>query len=58
MAALALLQKAGKIPSKHAGVISLFDTEFVLNPGFAPIILRGIPKDDLGVVAEWVDEVR
>lgn len=28
-AALALLQKAGKIPSKHAGVISLFDTEFV-----------------------------
>lgn len=28
-AALALLQKVGKIPSKHAGVISLFDTEFV-----------------------------
>jgi uncharacterized protein (UPF0332 family) len=28
-AAIALLQKIGKIPSKHAGVISLFDTEFV-----------------------------
>lgn len=28
-AVLALLQKIGKIPSKHAGVISLFDTEFV-----------------------------
>src|SRR4030042_6930016 len=29
-AALALLQKIGKVPSKHTGVISLFDTEFVL----------------------------
>lgn len=29
-AALALLEMIGKIPSKHAGVISLFDTEFVL----------------------------
>jgi len=28
-AAIALLQKIGKIPSKHAGVISLFDAEFV-----------------------------
>ena len=28
-AAIALLQKIGRIPSKHAGVISLFDTEFV-----------------------------
>ena len=28
-AALALLQKIGEIPSKHAGVISLFDREFV-----------------------------
>jgi uncharacterized protein (UPF0332 family) len=28
-AAIALLQEIGKIPSKHAGVISLFDTEFV-----------------------------
>ena len=31
-AALALLQKIGRVPSKHAGVISLFDTEFV-RPG-------------------------
>ena len=28
-AALALLQNIGKVPSKHVGVISLFDTEFV-----------------------------
>lgn len=28
-ASLALLQKIGKVPSKHTGVISLFDTEFV-----------------------------
>ena len=28
-AAIALLQEIGKIPSKHAGVISIFDTEFV-----------------------------
>jgi hypothetical protein len=26
---LALLQRIGRVPSKHAGVISLFDTEFV-----------------------------
>jgi uncharacterized protein (UPF0332 family) len=29
-AALALLQKIGKVPSKHTGVLSLFDTEFVI----------------------------
>ena len=34
-AALALLQKIGKVPSKHTGVMSLFDTEFVL-PGIFP----------------------
>ena len=28
--ALALMQKIRKVPSKHSGVISLFDTEFVL----------------------------
>jgi uncharacterized protein (UPF0332 family) len=28
-AALALLQKISKAPSKHSGVITLFDTEFV-----------------------------
>jgi len=34
-ALLALLQKRGKIPSKHTGVIGLFDTEFVV-PGILP----------------------
>jgi uncharacterized protein (UPF0332 family) len=29
-AALSLLQMTGQVPSKHTGVISLFDTEFVL----------------------------
>lgn len=29
-AALALLQKIGKIPSKHTGIIGLFDSEFML----------------------------
>jgi uncharacterized protein (UPF0332 family) len=33
-AALALLEMIGKVPSKHAGVISLFDTEFVLKGEF------------------------
>ena len=40
-ATLALLQKVGKIPSKHAGVISLFDREFVLNNIFP----RELSKD-------------
>jgi uncharacterized protein (UPF0332 family) len=33
-AALALLQKAGTVPSKHAGVIGSFDTDFVLKGAF------------------------
>lgn len=33
-AALALLQKIGKTPHKHSGVINLFDTEFVLKGVF------------------------
>ena len=33
-AALALLQQVGKVPSKHFGVISLFDTEFALKGVF------------------------
>ncbi len=40
-ATLALLQKIGQIPSKHAGVISLFDTEFVLKG----IFLKGLSKN-------------
>jgi uncharacterized protein (UPF0332 family) len=34
-AALALLQQVGKVPSKHAGVLGLFDTEFVLKGIFS-----------------------
>ncbi len=43
-AALALLQKVGKIPSKHAGVISLFDTEFVLKGVFPRELSRDLHK--------------
>jgi len=43
-AALALLQKAGIIPSKHAGVISLFDTEFVLKGIFPRELSRDLHK--------------
>ncbi|TAK31134.1 MAG: HEPN domain-containing protein [Chloroflexota bacterium] len=34
-AALALLQSISRAPSKHAGVISLFDTEFVAKGTFS-----------------------
>jgi uncharacterized protein (UPF0332 family) len=34
-AVLALLQKVGKVPRKHSGAISLFDTEFVRKGLFA-----------------------
>jgi hypothetical protein len=37
-AAIALLQKIGKIPSKHAGVISLFDTDL------SERTLKGLPQ--------------
>ena len=43
-AALALLQKAGKIPSKHAGVIGLFDTEFVLKGVFPRELSQDLHK--------------
>jgi len=43
-AALALLQKIGKIPSKHIGVISLFDTEFVLEGLFPKELSRNFHK--------------
>jgi len=43
-AALALLQKIGKAPSKHTGVIGIFDTEFVskgiFNKGFSKDLHR------------------
>ena len=37
---LALLQRHPKIPSKHTGVISLFDTEFVLKGRFPKELSR------------------
>jgi len=43
-AALALLQKIGKVPSKHAGVISIFDTEFVLKGVFPRELSRDFHK--------------
>ena len=43
-AALALLEKAGKAPSKHTGVISLFDTEFVLRGVFSKALSRDFHK--------------
>ncbi len=39
-AALALLQKIGKVPSKHTGIISLFDTEFALKGIFPKELSR------------------
>lgn len=39
-AALALLERIGRVPSKHAGVISLFDTEFVLKGSFPKELSR------------------
>ena len=43
-AALALLQRAGRVPSKHTGVISLFDTEFVLKGVFPKELSRDFHK--------------
>jgi uncharacterized protein (UPF0332 family) len=43
-AALALLQKLGKIPSKHAVVISLFDTEFALKGIFPKELSKDFHK--------------
>lgn len=40
-AALALLQDIGKAPTKHSGIISLFDTEYVMK-GIFP---RSLSKD-------------
>ena len=39
-AALALLQIIGKVPAKHTGVLSLFDTEFVLKGAFPKALSR------------------
>lgn len=41
---LALLQNIGKVPSKHTGVISLFDTEFVLKGIFPKELSKAFHK--------------
>lgn len=43
-AVLALLQKAGKVPSKHTGAISLFDTEFVRNGVFSTDMSKALHR--------------
>ena len=43
-ASIALLQKIGKIPSKHAGVISLFDREFVKKGIFPKALSKDFHK--------------
>jgi uncharacterized protein (UPF0332 family) len=43
-AALALLEKIAKLPSKHAGVVSLFDTEFVLRGIFPKELSKDFHK--------------
>jgi uncharacterized protein (UPF0332 family) len=43
-AALALLQKISKVPSRHAGVISLFDIEFVLRGFFSQKLSKDFHK--------------
>ena len=43
-ATLALLQKIGKVPSKHSGVISLFDTEFALKGIFPKELSKDFHK--------------
>jgi len=43
-AGLALLQTIGRTPSKHTGVISLFDTEFVLKDVFPKQLSKDFHK--------------
>jgi uncharacterized protein (UPF0332 family) len=43
-AALALLEQIGRVPSKHAGVISLFDTEFVIKGSFSKQLSKDLHK--------------
>jgi uncharacterized protein (UPF0332 family) len=53
-AALALLQKEGKVPSKHTGVISLFDTEFVQKDIFPKELSKNFHKAfELRQVADY-----
>jgi len=41
---LALLQNIGRVPSKHTGVITLFDTEFVMKDLFSKELSRTLHK--------------
>lgn len=43
-AALALLQDIGKAPTKHSGIISLFDTEYVLKGIFPRELSKNLHK--------------
>jgi len=43
-AALAMLQKVGEIPSKHTGVISLFDREFVSKGIFSKELSKSLHR--------------
>lgn len=43
-AATALLQKIGKVPSKHSGVISIFDTDFVAKGIFPKELSKSFHK--------------
>jgi uncharacterized protein (UPF0332 family) len=43
-AALALLQDIGKAPAKHSGIISLFDTEYVMKGIFPRILSKDLHK--------------
>ena len=53
-AVLALLQKIGSVPSKHAGVISLFDTEFALKGVFPKEMSKNLHKAfELRQVADY-----
>jgi len=43
-AVLALLQKIGKVPSRHTGAISIFDTEFVMKDIFPKELSKNLHK--------------
>ena len=43
-ATLALLQDIGKAPTKHSGIISLFDTEYVMKGIFSRVLSKNLHK--------------
>jgi uncharacterized protein (UPF0332 family) len=43
-ATLALLQDIGKAPTKHSGIISLFDTEYVMKGIFPQVLSKDLHK--------------